>query len=189
MTETDLITRLRAQVNVAFAKRLHDHLPDFPVDHYGRGLRDMAEDVIALLAALPAEPETPIDILTGLPITDPLCPRCNAVTGEWTPTALWMDALDHPATNECPDQECMVCGIRDCPEREPLHYHHDGCPCCSQRAEPETPKTCATCRHLTRQRLPNDEWEAWCAKLIGLELDSTPDTFHCSLHQPHEEPR
>jgi hypothetical protein len=38
---------------------------------------------------------------------------------------------DHPATKDCPDQECLVCGIRDCPHKEPLHYHHDGCPVCS----------------------------------------------------------
>lgn len=30
----------------------------------------------------------------------------------------------------CPNDECMICGIRDCPHREPLHYHHDGCPAC-----------------------------------------------------------
>jgi hypothetical protein len=36
----------------------------------------------------------------------------------------------HPATTECPDPECLVCGARDCPHREPLHYHHDGCPAC-----------------------------------------------------------
>jgi hypothetical protein len=34
----------------------------------------------------------------------------------------------HPATADCPDMECLVCGIRDCPLQEPLHYHHDGCP-------------------------------------------------------------
>jgi hypothetical protein len=22
-------------------------------------------------------------------------------------------------------------GVMDCPHNEPLHYHHDGCPCCS----------------------------------------------------------
>lgn len=37
---------------------------------------------------------------------------------------------DHPPTDQCPDQECMVCGVRDCPHGEPLHYHHDGCPAC-----------------------------------------------------------
>lgn len=30
----------------------------------------------------------------------------------------------------CPVDECMVCGIRECPSHEPLHFHHDGCPCC-----------------------------------------------------------
>lgn len=31
----------------------------------------------------------------------------------------------------CPVEECMACGLRDCPHREPLHYHHDGCPACA----------------------------------------------------------
>ena len=29
------------------------------------------------------------------------------------------------------DGECFACAVRDCPDHEPLHYHHDGCPCCS----------------------------------------------------------
>lgn len=28
------------------------------------------------------------------------------------------------------DEECLACGVRDCPYDEPLHYHHDGCPAC-----------------------------------------------------------
>jgi hypothetical protein len=28
------------------------------------------------------------------------------------------------------DAECCGCGIRDCPYKEELHYHHDGCPSC-----------------------------------------------------------
>lgn len=27
--------------------------------------------------------------------------------------------------------ECIPCGVRDCPEGEPLHWHHDGCPECN----------------------------------------------------------
>ena len=30
----------------------------------------------------------------------------------------------------CPNDECYICSVRDCPENEPLHYHHDGCPHC-----------------------------------------------------------
>lgn len=33
-------------------------------------------------------------------------------------------------TQTCPIEECMLCGVRDCPGYEPLHYHHDGCPYC-----------------------------------------------------------
>jgi len=30
----------------------------------------------------------------------------------------------------CADPECIVCGAIVCPHKEPLHFHHDGCPAC-----------------------------------------------------------
>lgn len=36
----------------------------------------------------------------------------------------------HPPTDQCNDPECYICGYRDCPFHEELHYHHDGCPAC-----------------------------------------------------------
>lgn len=30
----------------------------------------------------------------------------------------------------CPVDECSVCAVRTCPERDILHFHHDGCPSC-----------------------------------------------------------
>ena len=47
-------------------------------------------------------------------------------------TVLADAAKIHPTTDECDDPECLICGYRDCPFHEPLHYHHDGCPACSQ---------------------------------------------------------
>lgn len=41
------------------------------------------------------------------------------------------EVATHPELDDCPDPECLICGIRSCPEGEPLHYHHDGCPACS----------------------------------------------------------
>jgi hypothetical protein len=35
---------------------------------------------------------------------------------------------NHP--DDCMEDECLFCGVRDCPHNEPLHYHHDGCPAC-----------------------------------------------------------
>lgn len=32
----------------------------------------------------------------------------------------------------CTDGECLACGAIVCPYQEPLHFHHDGCPACSQ---------------------------------------------------------
>lgn len=48
------------------------------------------------------------------------------------------DALDNKASskevmdilNECDDPECIECGELICPSKEPLHFHHDGCPVC-----------------------------------------------------------
>lgn len=42
---------------------------------------------------------------------------------------------DHPPTDQCPDPECWQCALRDCPHRDPLHYHHDGCPSCYQEED------------------------------------------------------
>lgn len=36
----------------------------------------------------------------------------------------------HPSTKDCPEPECFVCAVRDCPYGEPLHYDKDGCPAC-----------------------------------------------------------
>ena len=44
----------------------------------------------------------------------------------------------HPSRDECPDPECMICGYRDCPDHEPLHYDTDG-PCPSCNDEPTEP--------------------------------------------------
>jgi len=84
---------------------------------------------------------------------------------------LWLQALDHPPTDQCQDDggECMVCSVRDCPYHEPLHYHHDGCPQCSAKqveadalrelllrdwlAASENDK-CATCQHPAKNHQP-----------------------------------
>lgn len=50
---------------------------------------------------------------------------------------LRMQIPTHLPTSECPDPECMVCGMRDCPHEEPLHYHHDGCSACYEDEEPD----------------------------------------------------
>lgn len=33
--------------------------------------------------------------------------------------------------------ECDECGMRDCPWMDPMHYHHDGCPSCSDVGDEE----------------------------------------------------
>jgi hypothetical protein len=44
----------------------------------------------------------------------------------------WDQMANHPAAQDCPEPECSVCAERDCPNRDSLHYHHDGCPSCYQ---------------------------------------------------------
>lgn len=44
--------------------------------------------------------------------------------------AIRADIPGHPRLQDCIDDECMICGVRDCPVSDPLHYHHDGCPAC-----------------------------------------------------------
>jgi hypothetical protein len=39
-------------------------------------------------------------------------------------------------TDTCEVPECERCAVRDCPHKEPLHYHHDGCPACYQEEKP-----------------------------------------------------
>ena len=51
------------------------------------------------------------------------------------------------------DGECMACSQIDCPDGEPLHYHHDGCPCCSQKPTLEPPPDAQVC--VWRER----EWD------------------------------
>lgn len=40
-----------------------------------------------------------------------------------------LDVLDELMAR-CPDPECLECGQIVCPQGEPLHFHHDGCPAC-----------------------------------------------------------
>lgn len=36
----------------------------------------------------------------------------------------------HPGVEDCPVDECMQCGYRDCPSHCIEHYWHDGCHVC-----------------------------------------------------------
>lgn len=42
----------------------------------------------------------------------------------------------------CENSECSDCSIRDCPFKEPLHYHHDGCPACYVKEKSEQKIVC-----------------------------------------------
>lgn len=57
----------------------------------------------------------------------------------------------HPPTEECPDEECQVCSIRDCPSKDPLHYHHDGCTSCwmARSDVAEVTRYCDRCKKDT----------------------------------------
>jgi len=64
--------------------------------------------------------------------------RTVVAGGTLTDDRKWQDPraiAQHPPTDQCPDLECLLCGVRDCPHGEPLHYHHDGCPDCWQASD------------------------------------------------------
>lgn len=56
------------------------------------------------------------------------------------PNDEYIENCKWPEINKCPNDECMVCGMLDCPDNEPLHYHHDGCPRCYQLDNLESDK-------------------------------------------------
>lgn len=37
------------------------------------------------------------------------------------------------ALAECPDAECRLCSAIVCPDGDPMHFHHDGCPSCAEK--------------------------------------------------------
>lgn len=37
----------------------------------------------------------------------------------------------HHLVATCHDGECLTCGAAMCPDHEPMHFHHDGCPATS----------------------------------------------------------
>lgn len=47
---------------------------------------------------------------------------------------LRMVALADGLLNHCNKDggECRVCGAICCPQKDPMHFHHDGCPSCAQ---------------------------------------------------------
>lgn len=51
-----------------------------------------------------------------------------------------MKAMTDALLNHCDKDggECRVCSVIVCPHKDPLHFHHDGCPTCSQEAEAQT---------------------------------------------------
>ncbi|MFD1121871.1 hypothetical protein ACFQ2T_05100 [Methylophilus flavus] len=52
---------------------------------------------------------------------------------EWKTKCEKLEAMVDKLLDHCPDGECLTCGSIVCPDEEPLHFHHDGCPACAQR--------------------------------------------------------
>ena len=40
----------------------------------------------------------------------------------------------------CPEEECLCCGARECPQGDPLHFDAEGCPACAFEMIPEQVK-------------------------------------------------
>lgn len=56
---------------------------------------------------------------------EPVAQEWGLTCDESTCLADFTVTIDYPKA-----AECLVHGALDCPHREPLHYHHDGCPAC-----------------------------------------------------------
>jgi hypothetical protein len=41
-----------------------------------------------------------------------------------------LHAIIDSLIQHCPDPECAVCAEAVCRYKDPLHFHHDGCPSC-----------------------------------------------------------
>ena len=75
----------------------------------------------------------------------------------------------HPR-QRCADAECELCGVLACPSREPLHFHHDGCPACNALGEISTVQ--AAERFGRRRRLAGDDHKRSALGGAVYELES-----------------
>lgn len=53
------------------------------------------------------------------------------------PTCAVKDQMITDLVQHCEVDECTTCGTICCPGRDPLHFHHDGCPSCTVGEEGE----------------------------------------------------
>jgi hypothetical protein len=67
--------------------------------------------------------------------------------------------------------ECRVCSEICCPLKDPLHFHHDGCPSCCQAEDAarsavvKTAPTCSACDEPVIQ--PDPKFCPHCAVMFG----------------------
>ena len=92
-----------------------------------------------------------------------ICKKCN----------------DEPAVHEC-----IECGRRDCPFQEPLHYHHDGCPCCeSEWGRYALSQKCIYCNEYLKPTSAifrfTDEQKQKFKEMFGFDLP-TQEEFICT---------
>lgn len=109
-------------------------------------IKDVVEPVAGLLAVVPSLENDLGDVLEHMEAeTAPAGIPCSKV--HWRRNQMEVIIEDNllktvlrctcNALSE-PDPmvaECMACGTRDCPQGHELHYHHDGCPACTQEDE------------------------------------------------------
>jgi hypothetical protein len=93
----------------------------------------------------------------------------------------------HPTREQCEQAECLICGIRDCPKGEPLHYDKDGCPAEYERP----PEPCSLLdRILTRffqsskdKNSSLHRWYLWRTSVFGIFVhrfnrSDEPESYH-----------
>lgn len=107
----------------------------------GQFTRDEPSDVADLLGLW--ESEQMGYLLEGLfdALNDVAPSGCSFGSSEGDGASYGFWRYEHPDTDDCPDDECSECGERDCPHEDPLHYHHDGCPSCTDAPSRVTPQS------------------------------------------------
>lgn len=95
--------------------------------YYKSSLLDRDQRTVSLLKKIPVTPGTVVEL-------DPRL-QWRATLKHHTPNhkARFCQLCvfrEHGYPADCALQECEGCSVLICPKRDPMHFHHDGCPTC-----------------------------------------------------------
>jgi hypothetical protein len=81
----------------------------------------------------------PTPLSEAIPMVAKLCDENESLRNqlaECQKEVLRLSEIADALLNHCEKDngECMTCSTIVCPHKEPLHFHHDGCPACAIEA-------------------------------------------------------